>query len=178
MSGKIVSPPPLPQDVLARVIRVAATDGRLLLVIAGVFALFAASVREGPGTVAGVLAAGAGALELHGAGLLGKGEPRGLRWLIGSQLGLLVVVLAYAVVRLTLLDTVYVEQHITPDMEAQLESAGLTREDLMGTVRLLFQIGYGVLIVGTFCYQGGMAWFFHRRREAVHRALEPASRSE
>ncbi len=172
MSGKIVSPPPLPQDVLQRVLRLAAADGRLLLTIAGVFALLAAAVREGPGTVAGVLAAGAGALELHGVSILRQGEPRGLRWLVGSQGLLLLVVIAYAVVRLMLLDTDAIAQHITPEIDQKLAAAGMTRDELMATTRLLFQLGYGLLIVGTLCYQGGMMWFFLRRRHAVAQALQ------
>jgi hypothetical protein len=173
MSGKNVSPPPLPADVLARVIRVAATDGRLLLIIAGVFAFFSASIREAPGAIAGVLAAGAGALEMHGANRLRAADPGGLRWMIASQFGLLVVVIIYAAVRLTHLDTASMGQHITMEMEAQLDAAGLTRDDLLQTVRLLFQVGYGALIVATCAYQGGMMAFFHRRRAAVIQALQP-----
>lgn len=171
MPGKTVSPPPLPQDVFARVLRVAWTDGRMLLIIAGIFAMFAASMREATGTIAGVLAAGAGALELHGVNLLQRGDARALRWLVLSQVLLFLVICGYVAARLATFDPQVVERFISPEIEAQFLAAGIEREGIVPMMKRFYQIGYGVLLVASLAYQGGMAWYFLRRRGAVRRAL-------
>jgi len=89
------APPLLPEETLYRVVRFARFNGISALVVAGVFGLMCAASKDLPGATIGVLVAGAGALELHGVGLLQYGEKRGVSWLIGSQLYLLVIVLAY-----------------------------------------------------------------------------------
>lgn len=172
MPGKTASPPPLPHEVLARVWRLASVDGRMLLVIAAVFALFAAAVRDPTGTIAGVLAAGAGALELHGANRLQLSDPRGVRWLVASQLALLGVVLGYITARLLLLEPALVAELITPEFAAQFAAAGISREEIPGFVLKVARYGYGALAVGSLAYQGGMAWYFFRRRHVIRQALE------
>ena len=172
MPGKNVSPPPLPQDVLARVLRVAHTDGRLLMIVASVFAFFSAAARDATGTVAGVLAAGVGAMELHGVSVLLRGEPRGLRWLVAGQALLLLVILGYVATRLSLFDAAAVEALLTPDLTAQFEAAGVPPPEIVPMVKVLYQFVYAAVALGSVAYQGGMIWYFLRRRTAVEQALE------
>src|SRR5215212_4806798 len=75
-------PPLLSEVTLVRVLRLARFDGMGALVLGGMFALVAAANRDFPFAAIGLLAAGAGAVELHGAALLREGEPRGMRWLL------------------------------------------------------------------------------------------------
>src|SRR5678816_1370684 len=86
-------PPLLPEETLARVLRLARFDGMGALVLGGMFALFAAAARDFPFAAIGLLAAGAGAVELHGAALLRQGDRRGMQWLVASQPYLLLVIL-------------------------------------------------------------------------------------
>ncbi|HEY1107235.1 MAG TPA: hypothetical protein VGE76_01345, partial [Opitutaceae bacterium] len=60
-----------------------------------------ASAGEMRFAVIGLLAAGAGAIELHGAGLLGHGDRRGINWLIASQPVLLTVIYVYCALKLS-----------------------------------------------------------------------------
>ena len=71
-------PPLLPEVILMRVLRLARFDGMGALMLGGMFALVAASARDFPFAAIGLLAAGAGAIELHGAALLKEGQPRGM----------------------------------------------------------------------------------------------------
>jgi hypothetical protein len=162
-------PPLLPEETLHRVLRVARLDGMSVAFIAGLFALFAALAGDGLGAVIGLLVAGAGAIELHGATLIEHGERRGMNWLIGSQLFLLVTVIAYCVLRLVHPGMGQLLAAVTDDMKTSLESAGWTPERF---VSFVYNTTYYAVAVLTFFYQGGMALYYYRRREPVARALE------
>ena len=97
-------PPLLPAETLRRVVRTAKFDGTGILVISGAFALASASVHDVTGAEVGLLVAAAGAMELHGAGLIRNGERRGTDWLVASQLFLLAIILGYVGWRLQRMD--------------------------------------------------------------------------
>ena len=169
-------PPLLPAECLRRVLRTARLDGTMVLVLSGAFALLAASTHDLSGAAAGLVIAAAGAMELHGAGLLNNREDKGMRWLIGSQLFLLLAILGYASLRLnqasvdemkTLFKSVY-----TPEQLAQLRTAardsGLAADDAL---RLFNSAVWGAISIGTLIYQGGMSIYYRRRRAAVSAAL-------
>ena len=68
-----MQPPLLPDEVFMRVYRLARRDGFSVLIIASVFALFAAIMGDMSGALIGLSVAGAGALELQGCHLLREG---------------------------------------------------------------------------------------------------------
>lgn len=164
-------PPLLPTETLARVLRTARVNGTSVLVIAGTLALLSAAARDVFGTGVGLLVAAAGAIELHGAGLVRQGQPRGTSWLVTSQLYLLLVVLAYVAWRITHYDEAFMRTLVTMDMEKRLSEAGLTVDDFMPMLRKAYVFAYAVIAVATFIYQGGMALYYNRRRGAVDAAL-------
>ena len=173
MSSK---PPLLPTEIVARMLRVAHFDGGSVLVLCGALAIASAWYGDFTGAVIGALIAGAGAFELHGAGLIKAGEPRGLNWLIASQLYLLATILSYVGWRLTSYDPAAVRHILEPmlhtsDLQAQLAEAGATEADLLAMVRTIYYAGFSLVAVGTLLYQGGMALYYHRRRAAVAAAL-------
>lgn len=172
MAGKIVRPPPLPIEILAKVLRLASIDARLLIVIAGTFALLAAMGREIPGALAGVMAVGAGTLELHGANRLQERVADGLNWLIGSQLWLLAVILIYAAYRLTHFDPVWVERAMTPELEIKFSEAGIPREQIPWFFEIVYRATYWIVAAVSLVYQGGMAWYYRSKRTIVHLALQ------
>ena len=166
------APPLLPEETLARVLRVARLDGSSVLVIAGVFALISALAGDKIGAVVGLLVAGAGAVELHGATLLDHGEPRGLRWLVSSQLVLLFTVLGYCAVQLVRARL----PEIPPDVDALLQESadqlGMTKD---AYALLVFnRILYIAVAAVTLIYQGGMTLYYFRRRGPITRALDIA----
>jgi len=174
MRGLLIAPPPLPTEVLARVLRLAAVDGRVLLIVAGTFAALSALGGDALGATIGCLAAGAGALELHGVGRLRLGDAGGISWLVRSQLALLAVVLSYVAARLASFDPILMQTLLTPERTESFRAAGLTDDEIMPLVKAVYQMTYGAVALVSLAYQGGMAWYYHSRRETVRAALEVA----
>lgn len=164
-----MQPPPfLPDETLLRVLRVARFDGLGVLVLGTVFAVMAAGSGDPPFAVIGLLAAGAGAMELHGIALLREGAHRGMNWLVGSQPFLLLVIWCYCGLRI-----VHFEMPPLPEGMGELATLnarqwGMSVEDYF---RLLNSITVGVLAVVALVYQGAMTIYYWRRREPVGRAL-------
>jgi hypothetical protein len=162
-------PPLLPEETLMRVLRLARLDGLGLLVLGSIFALMAAAGQEGPFAAIGLLAAGAGAIELHGVGLLREGEPRGMDWVIASQPFLLLVIWCYAGLRLLLFE-------IPPLPEGMGELAAVGAAQWGLSIEAYFErvntVTAAVLSVVALGYQGGMTIYYLRRRRPVIQAFE------
>jgi hypothetical protein len=162
-------PPLLPKETLQRVLRLAWFDGLSVLVLGTLFAIGAATAKDVPFAIVGLLATGAGALELHGIALLRRAEARGMSWLIASQPFLFVVIVAYCVLRAT-----HFEMPPLPDNFRQLlalsaEQWHMSIEDYSRMLNRLTVVVFGVV---SFFYQGAMTVYYWRRRTAVRRALE------
>jgi hypothetical protein len=162
------NPPLLPDEVLRRVLRLAHLDGTGLLAIAGGFALISAWFHDPVGTVAGVLVAGAGAIELHGAGLIRNGRERGTNWLIASQFYLMIVIFGYVDWQLNHVDAALLAPLITDDLRQQFEQYHWTDAQF---VHFLYVGFYELVAILTVFYQGGMAVYYARRRGRVIAAL-------
>jgi hypothetical protein len=161
-------PPLLPHETLNRVLRLAKFDGMGVLFLGGLFAIFAASNGERSFAVIGLLAAGAGAIELHGAALLRQGERRGVSWLAASQPFLLVVIYAYCVLRLNHFEMPPIPERFREPLELAAQQLGLTVEGYFRWVnRLTAQL---VAVIATI-YQGWMMFYYLRRRRAIEQAL-------
>jgi hypothetical protein len=163
------APPLLPDETLARVLRTANMDGISVMAIAGFLALASASMGDLYGAGIGLLVAAAGAIELHGAGLLRAGDARGLNWILTSQPYLLVVLLGYCGLRFLSFDPSLLKQAITDDMRLSIAQAGYREDEF---VRIVYFATYGLLALGATVFQGGMALYYWRRREAVRAAVE------
>ena len=165
-------PPLLPGEVLRRVLRVARFNGTSVLTVAAIFGLAAAMAHDQVDTVIGVLVAGTGALELHGLGLLRHGQDRGVGWLVGSQLALLAVILGYVLLRLGHVDVAPMRPFLTADQLRVIAQSGLTTDEFL---RMIYRLTYAVVGAVSVLYQGGLAFYYLRRRGPVGRALnEPA----
>jgi hypothetical protein len=143
-------------------------DGLSVLLVAGIFAVLQGAGGDVPGAMVGLLVAGAGAIELHGVGLLEEGEPRGMDWLIGSQIFLLVALLGYCAIRLTNLEVPPVPDALAPMIDASAARLNLSREEYLRWVQ---RLGLQIVAAVSLFYQGGMGIFYVRRREIVRRAL-------
>jgi hypothetical protein len=163
------TPPLLPEETLHRVLRVANFNGMSVLAVAGMLTLAVASTGNYVGAAIGLLVAAAGAFELHGAGLLRTGEPKGIQWLIASQPYLFVVVLAYCVLRLASYDPALLRAAVTDEMRVVLEERGYDEEQFL---RMMYVTTYALLGIATLIYQGAMTAYYFRRRHAVVAALD------
>jgi len=166
------APPPLPEETLRRVLRVARFDGISVTVVAGLFALISASAHDVNGALIGVLIAGAGAMELHGVGQLNGGAPGGMRWLIGSQFCVLTAILGYVAWRLGHPDPLMAEAfraNLKDEQRLALQQVGWTEEEF---IRMGGRMVYFSVAVLTVFYQTGMMIYYARRRAAVERALK------
>jgi hypothetical protein len=140
-----------------------------VLVVAGMLALAAASTGDYSGAAMGLLVAAAGAIELHGVGLLRAGEGRGMNWLIASQPYLFLVLLAYCAWRLAVPEVETIRAALTDQMRATIAAAGRDEEEF---VRFAYTLTYTLLAAGTLLYQGAMTIYYVRRKAAVIAAVE------
>lgn len=162
-------PPLLPEETFQRVTRVANVDGLSVLAVAGFLALAAASGRDFQGAAVGLLVAAAGAIELHGLGLLRAGHARGMNWLIASQPYLMAVLLAYCAWSLLFATVPPIPKEMAPLIAENARQLGLSSEDYL---RAVAKIAYGTIAVVTVCYQGGLTLYYLQRKPAVTAAVE------
>jgi hypothetical protein len=173
-----VNLPPLlhAHDIFVRVLRVARFDGLSILWVAGSLALLTAASGNVQGAVFGCLVAGAGAMELHGVGLLRHGRLDGVSWLIRSQLFLLALMFGYCALRLTHFELEPLRMAFHEMLRFPLMKQGWDLQQSMGMteekfLRQAYTRGYVVLALASLVYQGGMAIYYARRRNAVADAL-------
>jgi len=163
------APPPLPEEIFQRVLRLAQFDGLSIAVVGSVCAVLAASLGDRIGAGIGVLVAGAGAVELHGVSLLRHSDARGMTWLVNSQCLILLAMLSYCALRLAHPQLEPLRAAVTDEMKQQLELIGWSIDHFIG---LAYRFTYGAVALATILYQGGMALYYFRRRGPVATALE------
>ncbi len=161
-------PPLLPEETLARVLRVARFDGLGVLVVVGLFSIVSAMAGDRAGAVFGLLIAAAGAIELHGGGLLQHGDVRGMRWIIFSQPFLLLTILVYCQYQLGNADMAMFKSMLTAEQKAQIATLGMSVDEF---VEFTKRFGLWAVGITTVLYQGGMTIYYLRRRKAVAQAL-------
>ncbi len=162
-------PPLLPEETLARVLRAARFNGMSVMLISGLFALISAGTKDHIGAVAGLVVAGAGAMETHGGAILAQGYFRGMRWLVWSQLVCLGGILVYCAVRLSLGTAPPLPEDLRPAIAADAAQLGMTAEEL---ILRSYHLGLYLIATLSVIYQGGMAIYYSRRQAAVGQALE------
>lgn len=159
------------EKCLARVLKLSRLNGWSIVIIAGLGGLLSLLFGDLVGTTIGALAAGAGAMEVHGHRSLRRRDPAGLDWLIRAETALLAVISLYAISRLGSFDPEMVRENLTPEMETALNDAGLATADVVPLVRLMFLAMYGTVLAVTCVYQGGLVFYYRSRRPLVAEAL-------
>jgi hypothetical protein len=172
-------PPLLPEHTLARVQALARRNGWSIVLVAALAALLSAAQRDAMIAVLGLLAAGCGAMEVHGAGLLRHGDRRGTSWLIRAELCLLLVITVYCSLRLLHPDLEEIRSLIhallrgagagaREQWEEALRVNGLTEDMYISFVNRLVAIVFAFV---SLFYQGGLAIYYARRQKAIDLAL-------
>lgn len=171
-SNRMTVPAPTPSEqILRRVLLVAALDGWSVVAVAGLGTLLALLLGDLSGGLVGVLAVAAGVIELRGRGRLQRGDASGMRLLVRAQLFLLTVILVYCASRLGSFDAETALANLTPEMEAVLKENGVERADVLPLVQLMFYAVYGTVAVVSVLFQGGLTLYYRSRTGAVHAAL-------
>ena len=175
-------PPPLPAETLAKVVRISALDGFSLTFIASGFGLVSVFYADWLGAAVGGLAAGAGWLELHGRRRLRAGDAGGVRWLVRSQLVLLVIILLYVAYQLHSFNPepllAKVEEALSSaqrslglEVTPLADSLGLTKRQFLEFAQHTVRVAYLAVGVLSILFQGGLAFYYHRQEQGVARAL-------
>ncbi|MFT3781114.1 MAG: hypothetical protein QM790_03795 [Nibricoccus sp.] len=175
-------PPPLPQKVLARVLRVSALDGFALVIIAGGFGIISAVSKDWLGAFVSALATGAGVIELLGRRKLKREDSHGAKWLVRAQLSLMSVILLYALYqffrydpRPTLAEAekafkeAQVNAGLAPVTVAQY--FGITPAQLLEMARTTARSVFALVAIATVGFQGGLAYYYHKKSPAISAAL-------
>lgn len=163
------TPPLLPEEVLARVLRMARMNGMSMMLLAGFFALLSAMGGDFVGAIAGLVVAGAGAMEVHGGTLLAHYDTRGTKWLVGAELVAWVGILVYCAVRLLHVQLPPMPEEVVAMIEFDARQLGISKEEF---ILKSYQLGFVLVAVGSTAYQGGMVLYYLLRQAAVVRALE------
>jgi hypothetical protein len=170
---------PSPEEkVYRRVLFVAAFDGWSVVGVACFGTLLTLLFGDLTGILVGLLVISAGVMELHGRRRLRRRDAGGMRWLARAQLFLLAVILVYCVSRLGSFDAETAMGNLTPDMEAALNEAGLTRADIQPLVHATFVTTYAVVAVVSLIFQGGLALYYRRRTDRVTAFLAQPPRAQ
>ena len=167
-------PPLLPAEILRRVIQRARLNGWSVVIFAGLCALGSLVFRDFLGASVGLLVTLGGTLEVRGYRMLKRHDAGGMRWLVGSQFVVLVVIWAYGISRLSGNNDQMVRTVFTLGMRRSLGELGLTLDDILPQLRLLIGVLYGSVLTTALIYQGGLALYYPRRTPAVESALNSA----
>jgi hypothetical protein len=151
-------------------------NGLSVVLIASIGAVLEASRGLVLTAVIGVLAAGAGAMEMHGATLLRHGFKRGLAWAIRGELLLLAVIWILCGIRLGWPDLTELREAFHASLQipmvqkqwAEAQQLGLTEDQYLN---LMYQLMYIAVAFATLLYQGGMVIYYSRRQKSVELAL-------
>jgi hypothetical protein len=160
-----------PQEVLRRILRMSALNGWSVALFSGFCALISLLFGQLTGTGVGVMIMIGGIMELRGRKKLQRHDIDGMRLLVRAQLFVLGVVLVYAVSRVASFDAEFARSNVSPEMQQLLTESGVDLGEILPLIKLAFYGMYGAVILATILYQGGMAWYYHRRTAAVRIAL-------
>jgi len=176
MSAAPSAPQPSAEQTLAKVLKISRLNGWSIAIVAGVCTLGSLAFGNLVGGLVGLLATGAGVMEIRGNRMLQRRDLVGLKWLVQAELFLLAVLATYAITRLVSFDREAVLANITPDMQALFKQAGIETADIVPLVRTMFFAIYGSVLIVTFIYQGGMALYYRRRSALVAEGIEILNR--
>lgn len=160
-------PPPLPAIVFQRVLNIARIDGLSVVCVAFLGTLVAVIAGDPLGGVIGTGVVTAGVIELAGAKALKDGRMGGINALVSSQLMLLLLIWTYVGFRLWLGTDTMTARLLSPERLRQLAELGIDTGLLVDLFQRMLPITYGIIVVATLAYQGGLALFYHRQRATI-----------
>jgi len=169
------TPPELPQRRLERVLGFSRANAIGVIACAGASLLLNLLAQDWTMSGFAALALVAGAMEWTGQLRLREGDFGGLQWLLGAQGCLYTVIAGYVLWRLQHFDpgALWAElpEETRTQFLAQLRSAGAPESDRDVFLRAFNFLLCASLVVASTIYQGGVAWWYRRSRDAIAAAL-------
>lgn len=170
------TPPELPQRRLEKVLGVSRANSIGVLACAGASLLLNLLAQDWILSGFAALAVVAGAMEWHGQTRLRDGDFGGLHWLLGAQGCLYTVIAGYVMWRLQHFDPAALWAELPDDARTrfmeQLRQANVAESDRDIFLRAMNSLICAALVLVSTLYQGGLAWWYRRSRDAIATALE------
>jgi hypothetical protein len=152
---------------------ISALDGWSMALFAGLCTVISLLFAEWIGTGIGAVITVAGVIELRGRMRLMRGDPSGMSGLIGAQLIILAIIVAYSLGNLFTYDEAALMAQIMPKIHDALARAGMSASDLnlQPMIKPVYFCLYLTVIGATLLFQGGLALYYHSRKTKVTAAL-------
>lgn len=165
-----------PAEILRRILRISGVNGWSVTIAAGLGTLFSLVFTDLIAIITGAVVAFGGITELQGRMALLRGEARGMRQLCLAQLIVLMMLWVYAITQLLTFDAAALLAKLPTDILTMAHDAGWDESALASVFRLANLLTYGVLMLVTLIYQGGLAIYYRHRSPLVAAMLsEPPS---
>lgn len=160
-----------PDQALTKVLKISRLNGWSVVLIAGFCTAIAAMFGDLLGILVGAMVVASGAMEVHGNHLLRRRDSGGMNWLIRAQLFLIVVIHVYSLSRILSFSGELAEANLSPLILDMVGELGLNLSEFQMLFKKVVQIVYGAVMLSTWIYQGGLAFYYSRRKALVGQAL-------
>lgn len=156
-----------PGQIVNRILRISAINGWCVTVAAGLGALVSLAMTDPIAGITGAMVAAGGIMELRGRKALLRRDATGMRKLFLAQLIVLAMIWTYAVTQLLTFDAATLVAALPEEIFAVVADAGIDSETLRRMITIIHTATYGVLILATLIYQGGLAIYYRHRTPLV-----------
>ncbi len=145
-----------------KILKLSYFDGVGLIVMGVLSLVCAAEWRDPTGGIVGMALVTLGGIELRGRSFLHNHKTRATGWLVGSQLGLLLVILSYCLRNLAHPPSLPLNE-LPTNLLTMLQKMPGYDGDAEGVLQPMMKIVYALLMLISVFYQGGMAMYYLRK---------------
>lgn len=160
-----------PDQALNKVLKTSRLNGWSVALFAGLCTGIATLLGDHIGFLVGLAVVASGIMEVRGNRLLHRRDSNGMRLLIRAQYLLIAVIHVYAITRILSFSGERLLETLTPAVRESLDAFALDPDELKQFVQTLTWVIYGAVILATWIYQGGLAFYYSRRKGLVEQAL-------
>lgn len=160
-----------PEQIVKRILRISGINGWCVTVAAGLSTLVSLAMTDLIAGLTGAIVAAGGITELRGRKALLQGDAAGMRKLFLAQLIVLAMIWSYAVTQLLTFDAASLVAALPEEIFAMVAEAGIDSDTLRRMIAIIHTATYGVLILATLIYQGGLALYYRHRAPLVAAVL-------
>jgi len=150
------------EKIIRKVASVSKWNGGSIAIFAGLCTLITLVFQDWGYVLLGLAITSAGVMELKGRKKLLQGQADAGKWLKGSQLWLIALIFGYACFRIFAFDSSDPLKDLPTESVDQLKTVfGMNNDEFGEYVTFLNYVVYGMVMLITFLYQGGM-WLYYK----------------